>query len=99
LDTGLKIEDEDFLRDCISFFGNVSEDEPWMKSRPESIEKSSKIVDMWLRNKQGCTSWGGIHDFVFNSDEETFQFVLRAMCRKLGNDKFLTKPRKNRRKK
>lgn len=32
-DTGLKIEDEEFLRDCVSVFGNVSEDDPWMKSR------------------------------------------------------------------
>jgi len=35
---------------------------------------------------------------MLNTDEETFQYVLRQLCRKLGNTKFLVRPRPQKKK-
>jgi hypothetical protein len=71
-----------------SYFQNVKPIDPWMLSRKDSKDKASKIVESWLKNKEGCVTWKPVHDFIFEADEDTFQFVIRQLSRALGNEKF-----------
>jgi hypothetical protein len=48
---------------------------------------------MWLKNRDNCKSWKPIGDLLLNTDEATFQYVLRQLCRRIGNKKFLVRGR------
>jgi hypothetical protein len=63
-------------------------------SRAANRERDAKIVAAWQENKATCRSWQPIYELLCKTDEETFQYVLRQLCRQLGNNKFLIKPRK-----
>ena len=75
------------------FFNSSKEDDPWIRSRDCFKERNAKILEKWEDHRKNLCSWKPISDLLMKTDEETFQYVLRCLCRRIGNDKFLIKPR------
>jgi hypothetical protein len=84
---------------CRPFFVDWKESDPWVKSRRANIERDGKLLDYWSYHRGNCLSWKAISDLMLETDEETYQYVLRQLCRKLGNTKFLVRPRPPKKKK
>ena len=85
----IKIDDTDLLEQCQPYFSNFSETDAWVQSRPANQERNAAVLEKWFENTNHCQSWKPISDLLLNTDEATFQYVLRQLCRAIGNNKFL----------